>query len=422
MTNSYDVIVIGAGAAGIAAGRTLTAAGLSIRVLEANQRIGGRAWTIHREGLPIDLGCGWLHSADRNPWTVLAEPLGFAVDRSAPPWGKKFLELGFSVSEQSAARKARASFDARLRNSDGETDRAADLLQPGDPWTPFLEATSGWVNGAELESLSIRDYLAYVEADTGVNWRVVRGYGALIEGAAAALPISLGVAATAVEPRGRLLAVTTTAGTLEASQVVITIPTDLLASGGLRLPAALDDRLETATHLPLGLADKVYFHLEAAEGLGLDIQALGNPHVARTGSYHIRPLGRPLIEGFFGGAVARGLEAGDDMAAFALDELAGLFGADIRRRLRLAAHTQWAREPFARGSYSHALPGYASARAVLAKPWDDRIYFAGEACSERDFSTAHGAYATGVAAARAILASSRRRTGSDADTDLGLTR
>src|SRR5690606_36382517 len=103
---------------------------------------------------------------------------------------------------------------------------------------------------------------------------------------------------------------------------------------------------------------------------------------------------------YFGGAVARALEAGGTAAFFAhaMDELAGLFGSDIRRHLRPIVSTAWARDPLSLGSYSHALPGRAGARRALAEPVDGRILFAGEACSAHDFSTAHGAYRTGVAA------------------------
>lgn len=410
MNNAYDVVIVGAGAAGIAAARELARGGLGIRVVEANDRVGGRAWTIHHAGMPIDLGCGWLHSAGRNPWTALAPALGFAIDRAPPPWGKQFLELGFSAAEQRAARSAYATLEARLRDAVSRSDRAADLLEEGGPWNPYLEALSTYINGAELETLSIRDYLAYVEADTGVNWRVVEGYGALVEAASAELPITLGAAVTAIEANGRLLSIVTTSGTLEADSVIITIPTNLLAAGMIKLPPRLDDRLEAAGRLPLGLADKVVFHVGDMAGLEPDTQVIGNPHRAKTGSYHLRPFGRPLIEGFLGGATARELEADEDMVAFAIDELGQLFGAEMKRRLKPVAQTRWAKQPFSRGSYSHALPGYAHARTTLATPWDDRIYFAGEACSKDDFSTAHGAYASGVAAANAILIrrSSRR--------------
>jgi monoamine oxidase len=125
-----------------------------------------------------------------------------------------------------------------------------------------------------------------------------------------------------------------------------------------------------------------------------------------TGSYHLRPLGRPIIEAFFGGAHARALEAEGPgaAAAFAIDELVGIYGAGLRRRVTVLAQTAWATDPWARGSYSHALPGRARDRAVLAAPVDGRLFFAGEACSPHAFSTAHGAWETGERAAQEVLA------------------
>lgn len=408
MTSRYDAVVVGAGAAGIAAARELAGAGRSVLVIEARDRVGGRAWTVHHQGLPIDLGCGWLHSADRNPWTALASTLGFAIDRNPPPWGRQFLDIGFSPADQVAARDAVARFEARLRHDSSGTDRAADLLENAGRWNPYLDALSSYVNGAELERLSIRDYLAYVEADTGVNWRVVKGYGELVAAAASGLPIQTGTVVSAIDARGRLLCLATTKGVLEADTAIVTIPTDLLAAGTLALPPELDDHLDAAARLPLGVADKVIFRIDGPDGFEAETLAIGNPLNARTGSYHLRPFGRPFIEGYLGGLAARELEARCDMVDFALEELVGLFGSDIRRRLKPIAQSRWVEEPFSRGSYSHALPGHAQARDVLARGWDERIYFAGEACSRSDFSTAHGAYATGVAAAQAIL---KRREG-----------
>jgi monoamine oxidase len=121
-------------------------------------------------------------------------------------------------------------------------------------------------------------------------------------------------------------------------------------------------------------------------------------------------MGLPVVEGFFGGRAARELEreglAG--MAAFALDELAGLLGNGIRKQLRPLVSSAWGGTPWIGGGYSHALPGCADQRAVLASPVDDRIFFAGEACSTTDFSTAHGALDSGMAAAEALLQSLAR--------------
>jgi len=96
------------------------------------------------------------------------------------------------------------------------------------------------------------------------------------------------------------------------------------------------------------------------------------------------------------------------MFAFAGDELAGILGNDIRRRISPLAATGWLTDPWSRGSYSYALPGHAGDRAVLAAPVDNRLFFAGEATSPNFFSTAHGAYISGVAAAEAVLAAAAK--------------
>jgi len=125
------------------------------------------------------------------------------------------------------------------------------------------------------------------------------------------------------------------------------------------------------------------------------------------GTYHIRPFGQPCIEGFFGGSFAQALEdAGDGaLAAQSIDEIVALLGNDFRRKLTPLSESRWAHDPFARGSYSHALPGHTDARAVLAAPVDGRLFFAGEATSPNFFSTAHGARDSGERAAREVLAS-----------------
>ncbi|KRE11509.1 hypothetical protein ASE66_23475 [Bosea sp. Root483D1] len=399
-----DVAIVGAGAAGVAAGRQLAASGLDVLLIEATDRIGGRAHTAFHDGLHFDLGCGWLHSADRNGWAALAPELGFHLDRTTPPWGIQFRDLGFPAADQRAARAAFAHFEQRLRETPPGNDRASDLLDASDRWTPYLEALSTYINGTELEQLSIRDYLAYADAETGVNWRVAEGYGSLVVAAAKDVPVALSTAITSIDVSGHALRLTSVRGEIEAARVIVTVPTDVLASGAIRLPPRAADHIDAARALPLGLADKIIFKLSDCDGFEPDTQVLGNPSVKRTASYHLRPFGRPLIEGFVGGEAAREFEtAGDAFAAFARDELAGLFGSGVRSRLEPIAQSRWGRQPFARGSYSHALPGHADARTVLAADVEGRLFFAGEACSMQDFSTAHGAFQTGVAAARAIL-------------------
>jgi monoamine oxidase len=178
----------------------------------------------------------------------------------------------------------------------------------------------------------------------------------------------------------------------------------------------LPEKIEAAAGLPLGLADKVVLALDQPDAIEAETRLFGRTDRTGIGAYHLRPFGRPLIEGFFGGRLARELEREREgaLARFAIDELAAQLGSDVRPRLKPLAATSWSADRYAQGSYSHALPGKAGARAILARPVDQRLFFAGEACSPDSFSTAHGAYQTGIDAAdeaMAALARSSLRAG-----------
>jgi monoamine oxidase len=402
----FDVLIVGGGAAGIAAGRRIAESGLTFLVVEATARLGGRARTDMVGEMPLDLGCGWLHSADRNPWARLATALGQPIDRTPPSWRRQFADLGFGPDEQKAAGAAFAAFDRRLREKPPSSDRAADALDPDCPWNAYLQALSGFINGAELEQLSVADYLAYAEADTEVNWRLPGGYGAFIGAAAEALPIALATEVVELDRSGSTLRAHTTDGTIEARTAIIAVPTTALARERLRFAPALPDKVEAATRLPLGMANKAFLRLGLTEPFEPDTQLLGDPRDPGTGAYYLRAFGRPVIECYFGGVGARALEIEGEGAAldFAVEQLVALLGSAMRARITPIAESRWAGEPTIGGAYSHALPGCVGARADLAQPVEDRIFFAGEACSERDFSTAHGAYETGAAAAEAAIA------------------
>ena len=251
----------------------------------------------------------------------------------------------------------------------------------------------------------MQDYLAYAAADTEVNWRLPAGYGALIAASAPDGGISLSTAVTMIDHSEAPIRLETSRGTVRAEAVIVTVPTAVLVCGTIRFRPALDDKLDAASQLPLGLADKLFLALDHPQEFEPDSHLLGSPHRAETGSYYLRPFGRPVIEAFFGGKAARALAGGGIAAAadFAAEELVSLLGSDFRRRLRPLAGSGWSRDPFILGSYSHALPGHAGARQKLARPIAGRLYFAGEACSTADFSTAHGAWQTGIEAAEAIV-------------------
>ncbi|AXJ94246.1 MULTISPECIES: NAD(P)/FAD-dependent oxidoreductase [unclassified Sphingomonas] len=436
-------VVIGGGAAGIAAARRLHDAGAEVLVVEAGAVLGGRArtWSLAlpdwvgapdgsaarselppphvphlgpglRRGntesggseptIPVDAGCGWLHSARRNPWTTIAEREGFAVDRSSPNWGVQWRDLGFPPDEQRAFQDAYVRFETTAHAALHGPDRPLSaFVAPDDPWRPMIDAISGYANGAPLDRVSLHDWAAYEDAATDDNWALPAGYGTLIAQHAPGVAIRLDTPVTRVDHRGRTIRLDTPAGTIEADRVILALPTTAYAAIAFDPP--LPDKQQAAADLPLGLADKVFLAVDRPEWPA-HAHLTGDPHRACTASHRLSPFGRPIVESFFGGACAEGMRTRDDAIAFAIDELVALLGSDWRHRLHPLAATHWRDEPHIHGSYSHARVGRAEARALLAAPVDERLFFAGEACSLRDFSTAHGAYATGIAAAEAILA------------------
>src|SRR6202795_3162752 len=362
LPSSVDVAIIGAGAAGLGAAHALKNSGLSTIVLEARDRIGGGAHTIQAApGITFDLGCGWLHSANENSFVPIAEQLNYEIDKTLPPWRERAYGKAFPPSERDAFIRALDEFyapadrPAQQAKTTGRDSAANLCFEPGNRWNPMIDAISTYINGCELNQVSILDMDAY--ENTNINWRVRRGYGAMIAAYGASCPLALDCKVALIDHSGKRVRIETSQGTLTADKVIVTVPTNLIADEAVR--------------------------------------------------FHLRPFGQPCIEGFFGGRFAQSLEdAGEGaIAAQSIDEIAGFLGNDYRRKLKPLSESRWAHDPFARGSYSHALPGHASDRAVRAAPVDGRLFFAGEATSPNFFSTAHGARDSGARAAEEVLQS-----------------
>jgi monoamine oxidase len=220
------------------------------------------------------------------------------------------------------------------------------------------------------------------------------------------LPIAFNCNVTLIDHSGHGLSLETSQGRLTADKAIITVPTNLIADEAIRFSPRLPAKVDAAAGLPLGVDDKVTLLLSEPEALPKDGNLRGLTMRTEMGTYHLRPFGQPCIEGFFGGRYARQLEdAGEGaFAAASIDEIVSYLGNDFRRKLTPLAESRWAYDPFARGAYSHALPGHAGDRAILAAAVDDRLFFAGEATSPNFFSTAHGARDSGERAAREVLA------------------
>ncbi|MGY4232813.1 monoamine oxidase [Bradyrhizobium sp. USDA 4449] len=407
LPSSVDVAIIGAGAAGLGAAHALEGSGLSVIVLEARNRLGGRAWTVQASPeVTFDVGCGWLHSADRNSFVAIARKLGFELNKDLPPWRERAYGNAFPQELRDDFMRAMDAFYERLWQSaqKGKDEPASRSLEPGNRWNPMIDAISTYINGCELEDMSTLDWDAY--EDSELNWRVRRGYGALIAAYGAPGPVALNCNVALIDHSGKHVRLETSLGRLTADKVIVTVPTNLIAEEAIRFSPPIPAKVDAAAGLPLGLDDKVTLALDGAEAFPKEGNLRGATMRTGMGTYHIRPFGQPCIEGFFGGSFARQLEdAGEGaIAAHSIDEIAGFLGNEIRSKLKPLYESRWGHDPFARGSYSHALPGRAGDRAVLAAPVDGRLFFAGEATSPNFFTTAHGARDSGERAAEEVLA------------------
>jgi monoamine oxidase len=411
LPSSVDVAIIGAGAAGLGAANALKKSGLSVLVLEARDRVGGRAHTIMASpDVTFDVGCGWLHSADQNSFVKIAEDLNFEINKSLPPWRERAYGRAFPQDDRDDFIRALDAFYDRAEKAALEAEQsgrdvpASLFLEPGNRWNPMIDAISTYINGCELDQVSILDMDAY--EDTDLNWRIRRGYGTLIAAYGATCPLAFNCVVTLIDHSAKRVRIDTSLGTLTAGKVIVTVPTNLIADEAIRFHPPLPAKVDAARGLPLGLADKVTLALDEPEALPKEGNLRAATMRTAMGTYHLRPFGQPCIEGFFGGRFAQSLEdAGDGaLAAASIDEIVSILGNDFRRKLKPLVESRWAHDPFARGSYSHALPGHAGDRAILAAPVDGRLFFAGEATSPEFFSTAHGARDSGERAAGEVMA------------------
>lgn len=404
-----DIAIVGAGVAGLAAAKRIRAAGRSVRVLEARDRIGGRALTdTDSLGVAWDRGCHWLHSADTNPFTAIADALGFTYKTTVTP---RRLWLG----DRWAADAELAELDAVVAERFGavtEAGRAgrdvaaADVLPRDDTWAPLVAQWLAALSGADPDRLSTLDDARY--ADSPANWPVGEGYGALVAAWGRDVPVARGTPVTALDWRAAdHVRLATPAGDLRARQVIVTVPTSVLAAGGIAFTPDLPPaHAEALAAVPLGGANKVAIRFDRdVFGTGM-CHMTSQPHAPEGMSFQLRPFGRDLAIGYLGGRYAAEMEAAgpEAMAARALDILSDAFGGTVRRHVAGWATTGWSLDPLSRGGYSIALPGEAAKRPVLTAPIGDRVRLAGEACSLDAFGTANGAHASGEAAAAAALA------------------
>lgn len=420
-TEDFDVAVVGAGAAGIAAARTLRDAGLRPLVLEASARLGGRAFTDTASlGAPFDAGAVWLHDADHNPLTPIALRRGFALHEETARRRRDILLVDGRPATEEERRAHDAAFAAweeaaERRAAEGGPDiPLAEAVPRNGPWDATAAHWFGaMISGAEARRFSLRDYASTSIA--GRNPQVREGFGTLVARQADGLPVALEWPVATIDTRapGSAVALEGPRGRVRVRACIVTVSTGVLAAGAIRfdppLPPAV---LDAVAGLPQGLLSKVALRAAGPDRLGLpDFGRLGRRVEGeddRPGSWVLWPFGRDHAICYIGGEAAWRLAREGPAAAeaYARAELARYVGAArVESAFRPGAvATRWGEDPLFLGAYSHALVGQAGARAALrdAAPADGRLRFAGEACHERYAGTVGGAWESGERAARAV--------------------
>lgn len=403
-----DVVVIGAGAAGIAAAHSLRAAGRRAIVLEARGRIGGRAFTDASLGPAYDAGAMFIHWAERNPWMQIARDLGIATPGEAWGGGFRVFADGRPMAETDRLRRRGAfgEIDRRLETVDlaARDLSIAELLGDlGADMAPVASSGLLLSIGEESARISARDYQRLWAGDDHV---VPSGYGNLVVRHGAGLDIRLNEPVDAIAWDGPGVAVTTPSGTLRANACIVTVPVGVLKAGAIRftpdLPASTRDAL---AGIGMGALTKIALKVEGGRfGItpGMSFLEAGSPR--RLMNFDLFPDNKDLVIAYCGGDHARELsQAGTDEArAHVTDLLAQMIGEDIRKAVTAISFPAWWTDPFARGSYSVCLPGQDGAREALAAPIGGRIWLAGEATAGGGAMTVGGATLAGQAAAVAV--------------------
>jgi monoamine oxidase len=404
-----DIVVIGAGAAGISAARRVMAANRRVIVVEASGQIGGRCLTDTATfGMPVDRGARWIYNPESNPVIKLARAAG--LDVVAAPIGQK-IRIGrrnarAGETEEFLALMVRAN-RAIDEASRGRADVACASALPKDlgVWAGAAEfALGAGFAGKDLKEISAIDKARAQDRNAALACR--QGMGTLIAKLGEQVPLALSTPASRVSWSNRDVTVETPSGKVVARAAIVTVSSNVLVAGGIRFTPDIPKRqLDAAARLSLGSLDRIVLQLQGNPlGLARDDTVIEQSDSTRTALLLANIGGSSLCTVDVGGSFGRDLSGQGEaaMVAFAKEWLAKLFGSEVATAVQKSSATRWNAAPFTLGAVSSAAPGGQGSRKLLAEPFGC-MFLAGEATHETLWGTVDGAWESGERAAEAAL-------------------
>ena len=414
-----DIVVIGAGAAGIAAARRIMAANRKVIVVEAAGQIGGRCLTDTATfDVPFDRGARWMHNPDTNPMITLGRNAG--LDVYPAPLGQKIrigrrnARAGETEEFLAALVRANRAIDDASR---GRTDVSCASVLPKDlgDWAGTVEFMLGAnATGKDLKEISVIDKARAQERNAAIACR--QGMGTLIAKLGEQIPLSLSTPASRIAWSGRDVTVETPAGKIAARAAIVTVSSNVLTAGNIKFTPDIPKRqLDAAAKLSLGSYDHIVLQLPRNPlGLSHDDIIIEQSASTRTALLFANMGSSALCSIDVAGSFGRDLSAQGEpaMIAFAVEWLTKLFGSEATSAIRKSSATRWNAAPFALGAMSVAAPGGQPSRKILTEPIGC-MFLAGEATHETMWGTVDGAWESGERAAEVAL----RKIGALRDTE-----
>lgn len=422
MSNNADVVVIGAGAAGLVAARELSAAGLKVLLLEARDRIGGRIYTDHRLGFPVELGAEFIHG--RSPDILelisraqldIAEVAGEMRRKRNRVWGDSghvMAEVNH-LFENMPASEPDQSFKQYIERTQYHPETRQLALD-------FVEG----FHAAEPDRVSVHWLIHTTRAEEAIDgetsFRVRHGYNLLLNPVIETLDdercnIVLNTPVSEILWERGKVKVRAAGSEFSALCALITLPLGVLKSGMVRFSPELPETKHVAmSSLAMGpvirvsLAFRSKFWEAAAEMRGLSFLFTDDPHFPTW--WTSNPLPYPILTGWAAGRHTRGLAGKNnrELVDVALNSLAGILEfrqTELRTHLERGFVHDWQADSYSLGAYSYIVTGGMGAPDLLAEPIQGTLFFAGEATNiEGHNGTVHGALGSGKRAAHEVLA------------------